>query len=85
MSFDLYNTIRSIIREELEEVDIVPGRSGRAHDAASPCGSLYKIPISPSIPIKISQAKNSFHGSHSRWLRIWLLCLIAYKPYTQDQ
>ena len=60
MSFNSYNTIRSIIREDLENVDIVPGRSGRAHAAASPCGSLYKIPISPSIPIKTSQAKKFF-------------------------
>jgi len=63
MSFNSYNTIRSIMGEDLEIVDIVPGRSGRAHDAASPCGSLYKIPISPSIPIKISQAKNSPRAS----------------------
>lgn len=60
MSFNSYNTIRSIIREDLEKCDIVPGRSGRAHAAASPCGSLYKIPISPSIPIKTSQAKKFF-------------------------
>lgn len=64
----------------------VPGRSARAHDAASPCGSLiskspsdHQFPkICDTIWTSICRKKIRFLRVHSRCFWSWLLCLIAY-------
>lgn len=66
----------------------IPGRSACVHDAASPCGSLFRILSQSLIPliirlpsvvggIAISSSLRTVGGICSRFFTIFWLCLIA--------